>query len=58
VEGIITETDNDGFACRDRHTDFVAGAPLNLVYVAHGERLGDISAEDRRLYASTPLLPS
>lgn len=32
--------------------DFVAGAPLNLVYVAHGERMQDISAEDRRLYAS------
>jgi nitroreductase len=32
--------------------DFVARAPLNLVYVAHGERMGDISAEDRRLYAS------
>jgi len=32
--------------------DFVATAPLNLVYVAHGERLTDISAEERRLYAS------
>jgi nitroreductase len=32
--------------------DFVATAPLNLVYVAHGERMGDISPEDRRLYAS------
>ena len=32
--------------------DFVATAPLNLVYVAHGERMGDISAKDRRLYAS------
>jgi nitroreductase len=32
--------------------DFVAKAPLNLVYVAHGERMRDISAEDRRLYAS------
>lgn len=32
--------------------DFVAGAPLNLVYVAHGERMGDLSREDRRLYAS------
>jgi nitroreductase len=32
--------------------DFVATAPLNLVYVAHGERMGDISAEDKRLYAS------
>jgi len=32
--------------------DFVAVAPLNLVYVAHGERMGDIPDEDRRLYAS------
>ena len=32
--------------------DFVGIAPLNLVYVAHGERMTDISAEDRRLYAS------
>jgi nitroreductase len=32
--------------------DFVATAPLNLVYVAHGERMQDISADERRLYAS------
>jgi len=32
--------------------DFVATAPLNLVYVAHGERMLDISPEERRLYAS------
>jgi len=32
--------------------DFVANAPLNLVYVAHGERMRDISANERRLYAS------
>ena len=32
--------------------DFVGTAPLNLVYVAHGERMGDLPAEDRRLYAS------
>ena len=32
--------------------DFVATAPLNLIYVAHGERMGDIPAEERRLYAS------
>ena len=32
--------------------DFAGFAPLNLVYVAHGERMTDISAEDRRLYAS------
>jgi len=32
--------------------DFVAKAPLNLIYVAHGERMTDISPEERRLYAS------
>lgn len=31
--------------------DFVARAPLNLVYVAHGERMQDVPAEERRLYA-------
>ena len=34
------------------HQDFVATAPLNLIYVAHGERMTDISPEERRLYAS------
>jgi len=32
--------------------DFVATAPVNLVYVAHGERMEDASPEDKRLYAS------
>lgn len=32
--------------------DFVAGAPLNLVYVAHGERMRDVAPADRRLFAS------
>lgn len=32
--------------------DFVAAAPLNLIYVAHGERMTDVSPEERRLYAS------
>ncbi len=32
--------------------DFVATAPVNLIYVAHGERMKDISPEERRLYAS------
>ena len=34
------------------HQDFVAAAPLNLIYVAHGERMTDISPEEQRLYAS------
>jgi nitroreductase len=32
--------------------DFVGAAPLNLIYVAHGERMLDVSPDDRRLYAS------
>jgi nitroreductase len=32
--------------------DFVATAPLNLVYVVDGERMKDVSPEDRRLYGS------
>ena len=32
--------------------DFVATAPLELIYVAHGERMTDVSPEERRLYAS------
>jgi nitroreductase len=32
--------------------EFVASAALNLVYVAHGERMPDIGPEQRRLYAS------
>ena len=32
--------------------DFVVTAPLNLVYVAHGERMTEVSAEERRLYGS------
>lgn len=32
--------------------DFVATAPLNLVYVVHGERMNDVTPQDRRLYGS------
>jgi len=32
--------------------EFVAQAPLDLVYVAHGERMRDVAEEERRLYAS------
>jgi hypothetical protein len=31
---------------------FVGTAPLNLVYVGHGERMQDVPPEERRLYAS------
>jgi len=32
--------------------DFVATAPVNLIYVAHGERMKGITNDERRLYAS------
>jgi len=32
--------------------DFVGTAPLDLVYVAHGDRMRDQGPEERRLYAS------
>jgi nitroreductase len=32
--------------------DFVAKAPVELIYVAHGERMTDTSPADRKLYAS------
>ncbi len=32
--------------------DFVALAPLDLVYVAHGERMRDVGPAERRLFAS------
>jgi nitroreductase len=31
---------------------YVGSAPLNLIYVAHGERMPDIPVEGRRLFAS------
>ena len=42
----------DDLRARTGLQDFVGGAPLNLVYVAHGERMQDVSPEDRRLYGS------
>jgi nitroreductase len=32
--------------------DFVGHAPLNLVYVVHGERMTELDLEERRLYGS------
>lgn len=42
----------DDIRAQTGQQDFVASAPLDLVYVAHGERMRDISPEERRLYAS------
>src|SRR5665647_3660115 len=41
----------DDFRAQTGLQDFVATAPLNLVYVAHGERMTDVTPEERRLYA-------
>jgi len=32
--------------------DFVGIAPLDLIYVAHGERMNDVGSAERRLFAS------
>ena len=32
--------------------EFVGEAPVELIYVAHGDRMHDVAAEDRRLFAS------
>jgi hypothetical protein len=38
--------------------DFVAAAPLELIYVAHGERMTDVSPEERRLTLRSTVLSS
>ncbi len=42
----------DDIRAQTGQQDFVGTAPLNLVYVAHGERMQDIAPQERRLYAS------
>lgn len=42
----------DDIRAQTGQQDFVGTAPLNLIYVAHGERMQDILPEERRLYAS------
>jgi len=42
----------DDIRAQTGQQDFVPTAPLNLIYVAHGERMHDVSAAERRLYAS------
>jgi nitroreductase len=43
---------NDDLRAQTGLQDFVATAPLNLVYVADAERMTDVTPEERRLYAS------
>lgn len=42
----------DDFRTETGTQDFVGVAPLDLVYVAHGERIKDVSVEEARLFAS------
>ena len=42
----------DDIRAQTGQQDFVGTAPLNLIYVARGERMQDITPEERRLYAS------
>ncbi len=42
----------DDIPAQTGRQDFVGKAPINLIYVAHGERMKEISHAERRLYAS------
>jgi nitroreductase len=48
----MTRYARDDIRARTGLQDFVGEAPINLIYVAHAERMTDVAAEDRRLYAS------
>ena len=53
VDGVwIYEPKTHALRAQTGLQDFVGTAPLNLVYVAHGERLMDEFPEERRLLAS------
>jgi nitroreductase len=43
---------SDDIRAQTGYQDFVGTAALDLIYVAHGERMTDISPEEQRLYAS------
>ncbi|MGA2894744.1 MAG: nitroreductase family protein [Xanthobacteraceae bacterium] len=43
---------SDDIRAQTGYQDFVGTAPLDLIYVAHGERMTDISPEEQRLYAA------
>jgi nitroreductase len=51
THGLLSHLKDDIRAHTGRQ-DFVATAPLNLVFVAHGESLTDVSPENRRRYVS------
>ena len=49
---VLLPHSKDDIRAQTGSQDFVETAPLNLIYVAHGERMTDITVEERRLYAS------
>jgi nitroreductase len=48
----LTRLSREDIRAQTGSQDFVAAAPLNLIYVAHGERMAELPREQRRLYAS------
>jgi hypothetical protein len=48
----LVPNSRDDIRAQTGQQEFVGTAPLNLIYVAHGERMQDVSPEERRLYAS------
>jgi nitroreductase len=48
----LTRLSREDIRAQTGSQDFVAAAPLNLIYVAHGERMAELPPEQRRLYAS------
>ena len=49
---VLTRRSGDDIRAQTGQQEFVASAPLNLIYVAHGERMKEVPQEARRLYAS------
>ena len=49
---VLTRHSGDDIRAQTGQQEFVASAPLNLIYVAHGERMKEVPQEARRLYAS------
>ena len=48
----LRRTSEQDIRAQTGQQDFVSVAPLELIYVAHGERMTDVNPEERRLYAS------
>ena len=49
---VLVRQSGDDIRAQTGQQEFVASAPLNLIYVAHGERIREVPQEARRLYAS------